>query len=300
MNNQNKKVRKAVIAAAGFGTRFLPMTKAMPKEMLPIVDKPIIQYIVEELVDAGIEDIVIVTGYHKRTIEDHFDNMSADLRANLKAGNKQELLEDTKRISSLANFVYVRQKSPHGSGGPLLDASHLIGDEPFIYTFADDFVVANPSRFRQLIEIRSQRGGSVVTAIKRDQPADYQRYGYVGGDEISDELLKLSSIIEKPGNKEAAPSDIASVSGYVFDPIILEYLERQVKTHDKEKGEFQIQDSMQQMINDGNDIYALKMTDAIYYDTGNPLDYMKTIIEFGLKRQDMGSELEQYLRDKLL
>jgi len=300
MDYKNKKVRKAVIAAAGFGTRFLPMTKAMPKEMLPIVDKPIIQYIVEELVDAGIEDIVIVTGYHKRTIEDHFDNMSADLRANLKAGNKHQLLEDTKRISSLANFVYVRQKSPHGSGGPLLDASHLIGDEPFIYTFADDFVVAKPSRFRQLIETRAQHGGSVVTAIKRDSPNDYKRYGYVGGEEISKGILQLNSIIEKPGTKDAAPSDIASVSGYVFDPIILEYLEKQVKTHDKNEGEFQIQKSMQQMIDDGNHIYALNMKDAVYYDTGNPLDYMKTIIEFGLNRQDMGAELEQYLRDKLL
>lgn len=300
MEIQNKKVRKAVIAAAGFGTRFLPQTKAMPKEMLPIVDKPIIQYIVEELVDAGIEDIVIVTGYHKRTIEDHFDNMSADLRANLKSGRKDQLLEDTKRISGLANFVYIRQKSPYGSGGPLFDAYHLIGDEPFIYTFADDFVVSKPSRFRQMIEIRNKYGGSVVTAVKRDKPGDYKRYGYVGGNQLETGLLDMTSIIEKPGTKDAAPSDIASVSGYLFDPVILEYLEKQLQSYDKEKGEFQIQDSMQKMIDDGHHIYAAEINDAVYYDTGNPLDYIKTVIEFGLKREDMSEELSKYLRDKLL
>lgn len=300
MNTQNKKVRKAVIAAAGFGTRFLPQTKAMPKEMLPLVDKPIIQYIVEELVDAGIEDIVIVTGYHKRTIEDHFDNMSADLRSNLKASGKTEQLEATKRISAMANFAYIRQKGPYGNGGPLLDASHLIGDEPFIYTFADDFVVASPSRFKQMIDIRNLRGGSVVTAVKRDSPEDYGRYGYVDGSEIEAGLLDMTTIIEKPGTKEASPSDVASVSGYVFDPIILEYLEKQVKNYDKEKGEFQIQESMQQMIEDGHKIYAAEIKDATYYDTGNPLDYMKTVIEFGLDRPDIGPELKNYLRDKLL
>jgi len=300
MDNKDKKVRKAVIAAAGFGTRFLPQTKAMPKEMLPLVDKPIIQYIVEELVDAGIEDIVIVTGYHKRTIEDHFDNMSADLRSNLKASGKNELLEETKRISSMANFIYIRQKGPYGNGGPLLDASHLIGDEPFIYTFADDFVAANPSRFKQMIDIRHRRDGSIVTAVRRDDPGDYKRYGYVDGQEVADGILDMTTIIEKPGSKEASPSDIASVSGYVFDPIILEYLEKQYQSYDKEAGEFQIQEAMQNMINDGHKIFAANIEDAVYYDTGNPLDYMKTVVEFGLKRDDIGEDLKNYLRDKLL
>src|SRR5882724_10948214 len=127
--NHQPKIRKAVIAAAGFGTRFLPQTKAMPKEMLPLVDKPIIQYVVEELVDAGIEDIIIVTGYHKRSVEDHFDNMSADLRQNLKQSGKLELLEETKKISSLANFAYIRQKGPYGNATPLLNAERLIGEE---------------------------------------------------------------------------------------------------------------------------------------------------------------------------
>ncbi len=148
--NSPKKVRKAVIAAAGFGTRFLPQTKAMPKEMLPLVDKPIIQYIVEELVEAGIKDIVIVTGYHKRSIEDHFDAISADLRANLEQGGKDELLKQTQKVSELANFAYIRQKGPYGSGTPIMNAAHLIGDEPFIYTFADDLIAARPNRFKQI------------------------------------------------------------------------------------------------------------------------------------------------------
>ena len=161
-------VRKAVIAAAGFGTRFLPQTKAMPKEMLPLIDKPIIQYIVEELVDAGIQDIVIVTGYHKRSIEDHFDHMSADLRQNLKDSNKLDLLEETKKISELANFAYIRQKGPYGNATPILNAEHLIGDEPFIYAFADDFVQATPSRFKQMVDLYEERGGSVLTCVSAD------------------------------------------------------------------------------------------------------------------------------------
>jgi UTP--glucose-1-phosphate uridylyltransferase len=198
-----KPVRKAVIAAAGFGTRFLPQTKAMPKEMLPLVDKPIIQYIVEELAGAGISDIVIVTGYHKRSIEDHFDYMSADLRNNLKMAGKTELLEETKRISELADFAYVRQKGPYGNASPLMSAQHLIGDEPFIYAFADDFVLANPSRFKQLISIYESHGGSVLTCVKTDNEADYKKYGFVSGSQLGESLIQVDKIIEKPGSKAA-------------------------------------------------------------------------------------------------
>ncbi len=149
------KIRKAVIPAAGFGTRFLPQTKAMPKEMLPIVDKPVIQYVVEELVDAGITDIILVTGYHKRTIEDHFDAANLDLLENLRQGGekKKPLLDAVEKISKMANFIYVRQKGPYGNGTPLINVRHLIGDEPFIYTFSDDFIVAEPSRFRQMLGV---------------------------------------------------------------------------------------------------------------------------------------------------
>src|ERR1019366_2769382 len=149
-----KPVTKAVIAAAGFGTRFLPQTKAMPKEMLPVIDKPIIQYVVEELVDAGIKDIIIVTGYSKRSIEDHFDTPNEDLLVNLRLGGakKEHLLDEIERLASLANFIYIRQKGPYGTATPVRNAAHIIGDEPFIYTFADDFFSSKPGRTKQLID----------------------------------------------------------------------------------------------------------------------------------------------------
>ncbi len=293
-----QKVRKAVIAAAGFGTRFLPQTKAMPKEMLPIVDKPIIQYIVEELVQAGITDIMIVTGYHKRTIEDHFDHMSADLKANLEQGKKTELLEATSQISGLANFAYIRQKGPYGTATPLISAAHLIGDEPFVYTFADDFMVAKPTRFEQLLKVHEEHGGSVLTVVRRDDDRDYQRYGYVGGEDMGDGLIDIKTIIEKPGSREAAPSDMASVSGYVFDAALLKYLQEDLKTYDGSK-EFMIQDAMQRMIEDGHHMYAPEIQGGVYYDTGNPLEYLKTVFDFGLQREDIGPELRDHLRRKL-
>lgn len=292
------QVRKAVIAAAGFGTRFLPQTKAMPKEMLPLVDKPIIQQIVEELCSAGITDIVIVTGYHKRTIEDHFDHTSGDLRANLENGGKAKLLEATTRISEMANFAYIRQKGPYGTGTPLLNAAHLIGDEPFIYTFADDFVQASPSRFQQLLDVYNERGGSVLTCVRRDGDEDYRRYGYVAGEEIAEGLVDMTTIMEKPGSREKAPSDLASVSGYVFEPAIIDYLQRQLQAYDGQ-GEFMLQDSMQQMIKDGRHIYGREVQNGEYYDTGNPLEYLKTVFNFALERDDIGPELDRYLRDKL-
>lgn len=294
-----RPVRKAIIAAAGFGTRFLPQTKAMPKEMLPLVDKPIIQQIVEELCGAGITDIVIVTGYHKRTIEDHFDHTSAELRQNLRHANKLKILDETRKISGLANFAYVRQKGPYGTGTPLLNAAHLIGDEPFIYTFADDFVAATPSRFAQLLQVQAAHGGSVLTCVTRDSEEDYSRYGYVAGKEISPGLIDMTTIVEKPGSRSAAPSSLASVSGYVFDPLILEYLERQLSNYDPKNGEFMIQEAMQKMIEDGHHMYGAKIQNGTYYDTGNPLEYLKTVFDFALERQDIGPELSKHLRNKL-
>jgi UTP--glucose-1-phosphate uridylyltransferase len=294
----NRKVTKAIIAAAGFGTRFLPQTKAMPKEMLPLVDKPIIQQIVEELAAVGITDIIVVTGYHKRTIEDHFDQMSADLRANLEQGGKTELLNATNFISTLANFAYIRQKGPYGTGTPLLNASHLIGDEPFIYMYADDFVMAKPSRFDQMLKVFEERDGSVITCVKRDKDEDYSRYGYVAGKEVEPGLIDMTTIVEKPG-KENAPSDLASVSGYVFEPIMIEYLLRWREAYDPSKGEFMIQDAMQNMIKDGHHIYGYEVQNGKYYDTGNPLEYLKTVFDFAIKREDIGPALKDYMRENL-
>ncbi len=292
-----KPVRKAVIAAAGFGTRFLPQTKAMPKEMLPLVDKPIIQYIVEELVEAGIEDIVIVTGYHKRAIEDHFDYLSADLRANLKQGNKTELLEQTKHISDLANFVYIRQKGPYGNATPVANAAHIIGDEPFIYTFADDFIVASPTRFKQMIDVYKQTGSSVLSCTRVQKDEDYKRYGIVDGQEISPGILKMSTIIEKPG-KDQAPSDLASVSGYLLTPDILGYIEKskQDQTSDQE---FNIQAAMQMMIKDGHQLLACEIKNARYYDTGNKLEYLKTVVDFALQHPEVKEQFSEFLHNKV-
>ncbi len=293
-----KKVTKAVIAAAGFGTRFLPQTKAMPKEMLPLVDKPIIQYIVEELVEAGIQDIVIVTGYHKRSIEDHFDDISGDLRQNLIDGGKLDRLEEVQKVSNLANFAYIRQKGPYGNATPILNAEHLIGNEPFIYTFADDFVVANPSRFKQMIQTYEETGSSVLACIRVHREEDFNRYGIVAGEPIKDGLLRLSSIIEKPG-KQRAPSDLASVSGYIFTPDIFSYLHKARETL-KSGQEFIHQPSLQRMVDDGKSVYALEIKNGTYYDTGNKLEYLKTVFDFALEHEDLAPELLAYLRKKLL
>lgn len=293
-NRPSKPVRKAVIAAAGFGTRFLPQTKAMPKEMLPLVDKPIIQYIVEELVEAGIEDVILVTGYHKRSLEDHFDRMSTDLRANLRGSGKIELLEETNKISDLANFAYVRQKSPYGNAGPLMSAAHLIGDEPFIYAFADDFVLAKPSRFTQLVSIYKEHEGSVLTCVKAKSEADYKKYGFVGGRQLNESLIQVDEIIEKPGNSENAPSDFASVSGYLFEPQLLEYLER--AQYEKREGEFILQPSLQKMIEDGYKVYGCNVANGKFYDTGDKLEYLKTVVDFALMHDDLKDDFKDYLK----
>ncbi len=291
---QPKRVRKAVIAAAGFGTRLLPQTKAMPKEMLPLVDKPIIQYVVEELVAAGIEDIVIVTGYHKRSIEDHFDAISADLRANLEQGHKEKLLEETNKISELANFAYIRQKGPYGNATPVMNAEHLIGDEPFIYTFADDLLVASPSRFQQMIDLYNEHQSSVLACIRIDRDEDYDRYGIVAGQEIKPGLVKMSTIIEKPG-KEQAPSNLASVSGYVLTPDIFPKVRQACETL-KEGQEFYIQTAMQALIDEGAEMLAYEIQNGRFHDVGNKLGYMRAIVDFALHHPEVQDQFKAYLQ----
>ena len=292
-----KKIRKAVIPAAGFGTRFLPQTKAMPKEMLPVVDKPIIQYIVEELVDAGIEDIVIVTGYHKRTIEDHFDRPSMELIENLRMGGEKKLplLQNIEKISEMANFFYVRQKGPYGNGTPLLNVRKIIGDEPFIYTWSDDFIKAEPkSRFKQMIEIYEEYGWSVLASIKATKKEDYDRYGFAGGREIKDGLIDVDVLIEKPGKKNA-PSDLANVSGYLFTPEIFNYLDRAL-TNLKEGDELYYNDALKLMLEDKKHVLAAEIKHGKYYDTGNKLEYLKTVVEFALEHPDISEDFRVYLK----
>lgn len=293
-----KKIRKAVIPAAGFGTRFLPQTKAMPKEMLPIVDKPIVQYIVEELVDAGIEDIIIVTGYHKRSIEDHFDRPSLELIENLRMGGpkKLPLLQATEQIADMANFVYVRQKGPYGNGTPLLNVRQIVGDEPFIYTWSDDFIKASPkSRFKQLIEIYEEYGWSVLASIKAQKDEDYDRYGFAGGKELRDGIIDIETIVEKPGKKNA-PSNLANVSGFIFTSEIFDYLDRALENV-KDGEELYYNDALKLMLEDKKHVLAAEIKGGKYYDTGNKLEYMKTVVEFGLEHSDLNGEFKKFLKD---
>jgi UTP--glucose-1-phosphate uridylyltransferase len=291
-----KKITKAIIPAAGFGTRFLPQTKAMPKEMLPVVDKPVIQYVVEELIEAGITDIIMVTGYHKRTIEDHFDAPSMDLVENLKMGGekKKPFLKEVEKISKMANFIYVRQKGPYGNGTPLINAKPIVGNEPFIYAFSDDFIVAEPSRFKQMIEIYKEFECSVLGSIKITKDEDYSRYGMAGGKQIRQGLIDVQTVIEKPG-KEKAPSDLAIVSGYLFTPDIFEYLD-EVTANLKPGEELYYNDALKLMLRDGKKVIASEIKNGKYYDTGNKLEYLKTVVEFALKREDIGHEFRTYLK----
>ena len=295
-----KKPTKAIIAAAGFGTRFLPQTKAMPKEMLPLIDKPIIQYVVEELVEAGIKDIIIIGSANKRAIEDHFDTPNEELLANLRAGGakKQPLIDVVQRLSEMANFVYIRQKGPYGNATPLTCASHLImPGESVIYTFADDFIEARPSRFRQMIEASQQLDGAILSCKKITDDSEFDRYGVINGQQVKDGVIKMTNIVEKPG-KTNAPSDLASVSSYLLPGEIFGYLEKAKEKFDGH-GEFTIQPIMQEMIDDGFDFYGVEITNGTYYDTGDKLEYLKTVIDFGLRDPNFGEDLRAHLTSRL-
>lgn len=215
-----KKIRKAVIPAAGFGTRFLPQTKAMPKEMLPIVDKPTIQYIVEELVEAGIEDIIFVTGYHKKSVEDHFDLPNKELIENLKLGGEKKLplIEQVEKIGNLANFIYVRQKGRYGNATPLLNIKHLIGDEPFIYKWADDLLECPKGAIKTLVESYEKYESTCLACLRARNDSDYKQWAFASGDYKEDGVIDITDIIEKPG-KENAGSDLGALFGMVLTQI---------------------------------------------------------------------------------
>jgi len=292
-----KAPTKAVIAAAGFGTRFLPQTKAMPKEMLPLIDKPIIQYVVEELVSVGIKDIIIVTGYSKRSIEDHFDRPSEDLVTNLVAGGakKLHLLEEIEAIAEMANFVYVRQKGPYGNGTPLLNVEHLVGDEPFIYTWSDDFIEATPPRFQQMIDAYREFGVSVLAGVPAKIDSDYNRYGFAGGTELRAGLMNIEKIVEKPGSAAASPSNLATVSGYLLTPDVFRYLHKAQATLSGVE-ELYYNDALKLMLADGIRVLACEIQNGTYHDAGDKLEYLKTVVDFALKREDIGASFRDFLR----
>lgn len=292
-----QKIRKAIIPAAGYGTRFLPATKAQPKEMLPIVDKPIIQYVVEDAVSAGIEDIIIVTGWTKRSIEDHFD-YPFELEKRLEESGKYEALEEIRRIANLANFYFVRQKGPLGNATPILNAKKFIGDEPFLVLWGDDFISAQPSRSKQLVEAYGKYGGSAVLgSLKMNSPEDYKRYGYAAGKELSAGVLKIDEVVEKPG-PGMIDSDFAVISGSIYGPEMFEAIEeaqRRLESDNTPK-ELVYLDAVKILLEQQRDCYAIEIKNGKYHDCGNKLEYLKTVVEFGLKHPELKEEFGEYLK----
>ena len=288
----NKTIRKAVIPAAGFGTRFLPQTKAMPKEMLPIVDKPVIQYVVEEAVESGIEDVIIVTGALKRAIEDHFDVPNADLIQNLEAGGKEKLLEETRRISELANFIYIRQKGPYGNGTPVLSAEPTIENEPFAVLWGDEFIYSKPPRLQQMIEVYEKYGGVVISGVRIENKEDLRRYGIADLEPVEGKVSRIKSIVEKPEPDEA-PSNIATHGAYILPPEIFGALR---ELQPGKGGEIWLVDAINKLKEDGMPVYAVEIENGKYYDTGNKLEYMKTVVELALEHPDINGTFRNFLK----
>lgn len=286
-----KKVTKVVIPAAGFGTRFLPQTKAMPKEMLPVVDKPVIQYVVEEAVQSGIEDVIIVTGYSKRAIEDHFDAPNAELVRNLEHGNKLHLLEEIKRISEMANFIYIRQKGPYGNATPIKSAQHIIGNCPFLVLWGDDFVWAKPPRAKQLIDAFYKYEATILCGITTDKKSDAERYAYVKGKNLGNGVWKVEKLIEKPGIGNA-PSNLAIVSGYLLTPDIFPILNEQKPGRD---GEYYLPEAID-LLAKKHPVYAIEIQNGKYYDTGNKFEYMKTVVEFAIQHTEINGDFKTFLK----
>ena len=293
MNQTHKTIRKAVIPAAGFGTRFLPQTKALPKEMLPIVDKPVIQYVVEEIVNSGIEDIIIVTGALKRAIEDHFDAPNAELVKNLEAGGKLDLLEQTKKISEMANFIYVRQKGQYGNGTPVLAAEPVIDDEPFAVLWGDEFIYATPPRLSQMMKVYEELGGIVISGVRIEKKEDLKRYGIADVEQVKDKVFRIKSIVEKP-DPETAPSNLATHGAYILPPAIFGALK---SLKPGKGGEIWLVDAINMLKDQGVPVYAVEIENGKYYDTGNKLEYMKTVVELALSHPDIAEKFSTFLKE---
>lgn len=286
------KIRKAVIPAAGFGTRFLPQTKAMPKEMLPIVDKPVIQYVVEEVVSSGIEDIIVVTGSNKRAIEDHFDSPNEDLVKNLVAGGKQKLLDEINRLAEMANFIYIRQKGPYGNGTPVLSAEPAIENEPFAVIWGDEFIYSDPPRLKQMIDVHEKYGGIVISGVKIEKKEDLSRYGIADITPVEGNVYRINAIVEKP-KPEDAPSSLATHGAYILPPEIFEALK---SLKPGQGGEIWLTDAINLLRDRGVPVYAVEIENGKYYDTGNKLEYMKTVVELALKHPDINGEFKKFLK----
>lgn len=284
-----KKIKKAIIPAAGLGTRFLPATKAMPKEMLPILDKPTIQYIIEEAARAGIEDIIIVTGRHKRAIEDHFDSQK-ELEMVLKEKGKSELLEKVQYSTELANIFYVRQKEQKGLGHAISSARQFIGNEPFAVLLGDDIVESEVAAVKQLIDVYEETGHSVI-GVQEVPEADTHRYGIIDPLTKNGRQYEVKKFVEKPA-QGTAPSNLAIMGRYVLTPEIFDYL----KTQKEGAGnEIQLTDAIERMNND-NQVYAYDF-EGERYDVGEKLGFVKTTIEYALKDDSMREELTRFIKE---
>jgi UTP--glucose-1-phosphate uridylyltransferase len=289
-----KQPTKAIICAAGLGTRFLPQTKAMPKEMLPIIDRPVIQLIVEEAVAAGVTEVIIVTGSTKRAIEDHFDR-SDELESELRAKGKNDKADEIEAIANLANFVYVRQKgTPKGNARPILNAAHLIDDdEPFFVFFADDFFRSTVPRAVQLKEAYMKTGKSVISLIEIDKK-DADKYGMASiGSDIGNRTFRLNQLVEKPGEKKS-PSSFASVGGYLLTPDILPIIARESPGSG---GEITLADSINELAQ-VDEVYG-RFIEGVWHDTGDQLKYIKAVVDVALESEEYGAALADYLKSRV-
>jgi UTP--glucose-1-phosphate uridylyltransferase len=286
------RVRKAVFPAAGLGTRFLPATKAQPKEMLVVVDKPIIQYGVEEAVASGVDNIILVTGRGKNAIEDHFD-VSVELETFLEARGKTELLAEIRKVSNLINFAYVRQGEPLGLGHAVLVTRALVGDEPFAVILGDDLIDADPPAVRQLMDVFERLQGPVL-AVERVPDSQVSSYGIVEiAEPLGDGVYRVKDLVEKP-KREDAPSNLAIIGRYILTPDIFPALEA---TRADRTGEIQLTNGLRRLLQD-RPIYACEVN-GVRHDTGNKLGFLKAVVYFALRRPDLADEFREYLRSTL-
>ena len=287
------KINKVIIPAAGWGTRFLPATKAMPKEMLPIVDKPVIQYVVEEAVASGIEDVIIVTGWQKRAIEDHFDH-SFELEKHLEAQGKDKELKQINDIAQLANFIYIRQKGKYyGNAVPILSAQSAIGNEPFAVMWGDEFIGANPPRMAQMLKAYEKHQGAIISAVRIESEDELSRYGIAKTEPVEDNIFKIKEIVEKPMPEEAH-SNLATHGAYILPPEIFDIIK---KLKPGKGGEIWLADAVNELIEQGFPVFGCEIENGKYYDTGNKLEYLKTVVEFALFHPDLNGKFRDYLKN---
>ncbi|OPX43602.1 UTP--glucose-1-phosphate uridylyltransferase [Ruminiclostridium hungatei] len=285
------KVRKAIIPAAGLGTRFLPATKATPKEMIPIVDKPTIQYIVEEAAAAGIEDILIISGRNKRAIEDHFDK-SYELEEELRRKSKHDLLSCVEEISSIANIHYIRQKEAKGLGHAIYCAKSFIGDEPFAVLLGDDIVDSGTPCIKQLMDVYNEYRTTIL-GVQKVPLHDVSKYGIIAGNQIDEKVYKVKGLVEKP-EVDQTPSNIAILGRYIISPRIFEFLE---KASPGKGGEIWLTDALQKLM-ECEAMYAYDF-EGDRFDVGDRIGFLKATVEFALKREDLSSEFTNFLRERV-